>query len=234
MSAPTPHIAARPGEIAPVVLMPGDPLRAQFIAENYLTELHCYNRVRGMLGFTGLYKGRRISVQGSGMGIPSIGIYSYELYHFYGVERIIRVGSAGGIADDVEVRDLIAAMGACTNSRYADQYRLPGAFAPVASYSLLEEAVQAARRMELTLRVGNVLSSDAFYDDADSLAQWQRMHVLAVEMEAAGLYMNAARAGKEALCLLTVSDTPLKGGSLSAEERQTTFRQMMEIALEIA
>ncbi len=234
MPVPTPHIGAKPGEIAKIVLMPGDPLRAKFIADNYLTEVHCYNNIRNMLGFTGLYKGQRISVQGSGMGVPSIGIYSYELFNFYDVESIIRIGSAGGIADDIEIRDIVAGMGACTNSRFSDQFRLPGTFAPIASFRLLEAAVKAAERMGIKLKVGNILSSDTFYDDSASLAEWQKMNVLAVEMEAAGLYMNAARAGREALCLLTISDTPLKGGSLSAEDRQNSFRQMMEIALEIA
>ncbi len=231
----TPHNAAAPGQIAKTVLMPGDPLRAQFVAETYLENPVCFNTVRNMLGFTGLYHGRPVSVMGSGMGMPSIGIYSYELFHFYDVERIIRIGTAGGIADEVQLRDVVVGMGACTDSNYAAQFRLPGAFAPIASFRLAEKAVQAARRLGVPVRAGNVLSSDLFYgDDETSLAAWKKMGVLAVEMESAALYMNAARAGKEALCLLTISDCPLRGESLPAEDRQTTFTQMMEIALETA
>lgn len=230
----TPHNSAEKGEIAKTVLMPGDPLRAEFIAKNYLENPVCYNNVRGMLGFTGKYKGVEVSVQGSGMGIPSIGIYSYELFNEYDVENIIRVGTAGGIADSVNLRDVVIAMGACTNSNYAAQFDLPGTYAPTASYELLSKAVSAAENHGCTYHVGNILSSDTFYDDSNSLAKWQKMNVLAVEMESAALYMNAARAGKNALCILTVSDCPLKGLSTSAEERQTSFRDMMEIALETA
>lgn len=230
----TPHNAARKGDIAQTVLMPGDPLRAKFIAETYLTDVTCYNTVRNMFGFTGRYNGKRISVQGSGMGIPSIGIYSYELYHFYDVQSIIRIGSAGGIGPGVKVRDLIAGMGACTNSNYASQYRLPGTYAPIASWRLLRRADDAAKELGLTLKIGNILSSDTFYDDAGPADAWTKLGVLAVEMEAAGLYMNAARCGKEALCLLTVSDLPKTGEGLSAEERQTGFREMMEVALRLA
>lgn len=231
---PTPHISAQKGDIARTVLMPGDPLRAKFIAETYLTDVTCYNTVRNMFGFTGNYNGKRISIQGSGMGIPSIGIYSYELYHFYDVETIIRIGSAGGIDPSVKVRDLIAGMGACTNSNYASQYRLPGAYAPIASWRLLRKADDVARELGLPLKIGNILSSDTFYDDADSNDAWARLGVLAAEMEAAGLYLNAARCGKEALCLLTVSDIARTGEGLSAEERQTGFREMMEVALRLA
>jgi purine-nucleoside phosphorylase len=230
----TPHNAALPGDIAKTVLMPGDPLRARFIAENYLTDVVCYNTVRNMFGYTGTYRGRRVSVQGSGMGIPSIGIYSHELYHVYGVQSIIRIGSAGGIGEDVRVRDLIAAMGACTNSNFAAQYRLPGTFAAIADWRLLKKAADEADRLGLTLKVGNILSSDTFYDDAGIAPQWKGMGVLAVEMEAAGLYMNAARAGREALCLCTISDIPSTGESLSALERQESFSDMMRLALEIA
>ncbi|MBR4627568.1 MAG: purine-nucleoside phosphorylase [Ruminococcus sp.] len=230
----TPHNNANKGDIARTVLMPGDPLRARFIAENYLDSPVCYNEVRGMLGYTGTYKGVRVSVQGSGMGIPSIGIYSWELFNEYGVENIIRVGTAGAVADDVQLRDVVIGMSASTNSAYASQYRLPGTYAPTASWKLLRAAAEAAERSGKSYRVGNILSSDTFYDDADSLAQWQKMGVLAIEMEAAALYMNAARAGKNALCILTVSDCPLRGLSTSAEERQTTFRDMMEIALDTA
>ena len=224
----TPHNSAEKGEIAKTVLMPGDPLRAEFIAKTYLENPICYNKVRGMLGFTGKYKGIEVSVQGSGMGIPSIGIYSYELFNEYDVDNIIRVGTAGGIADNVNLRDIVIAMGACTNSSYADQYGLPGTYAPTASYELLK----VAENHNCTYHVGNILSSDTFYDDGNSLAAWQKMNVLAVEMESAALYMNAARAGKNALCILTVSDCPLKGISTTAEERQTSFTDMMEIALE--
>ena len=231
----TPHNAAEPGAIAKTVLMPGDPLRAEFVAKTYLENPVCFNTVRNMLGFTGTYRGKPVSVMGSGMGMPSIGIYSYELFHFYGVDRILRIGTAGGIADGVQLRDVIVGIGACTDSNYAAQYRLPGTFAPIASFRLAEKAVQAARRLGVPVKAGNVLSSDLFYgDDEGSLAAWKKMGVLAVEMESAALYMNAARAGKEALCLLTISDCPLRGESLPAAERQTTFTQMMEIALETA
>ena len=230
----TPHNSAKKGDIAKTVLMPGDPLRAKFIAENFLTDPVCYNEVRGMLGFTGTYKGVPVSVQGSGMGMPSIGIYSYELFNEYDVENIIRVGTAGAIADDVQLRDVIIAMSTSTNSAYGDQYRLPGKYAPTASWALLSKAVEAAKANGSRYHVGNILSSDTFYDDANSLADWQKMRVLGIEMEAAALYMNAARAGKNALCILTVSDCPLKGLSTSAEERQSTFLDMMKIALETA
>lgn len=234
-TTPTPHNGAIEGDIAKTVLMPGDPLRAKFIADTYLEDVRCFNTVRNMLGYTGTYQGVPVSVMGSGMGMPSIGIYSYELFNFYGVESIIRVGSAGGIADEVKVRDVVAGMGACTNSNYAHQYQLPGTYAPIASFDLLERAVAAGRDQGVELKVGNVLSSDTFYDDNDqATVSWQKMGVLAVEMEAAALYMNAARANKKALCLLTISDLPLKGESLSAEERQTSFTQMMEIALAVA
>ena len=229
---PTPHNNAKKGDIAKTVLMPGDPLRAKFIAENYLESPVCYNEVRGMLGFTGTYKGVPVSVQGSGMGMPSIGIYSWELFNEYDVDNIIRVGTAGSVADNVALRDVIIGMSASTNSAYASQYRLPGTYAPTASWKLLSAAVKAAEVKGSRFHVGNILSSDTFYDDANSLADWQKMGVLAIEMEAAALYMNAARAGKNALCILTVSDCPLKGESTTAEERQNTFRDMMEIALE--
>ena len=233
-TTPTPHNGAIEGDIAKTVLMPGDPLRAKFIADTYLEDVRCFNTVRNTLGYTGTYQGVPVSVMGGGMGMPSIGIYSYELFNFYGVESIIRVGSAGGIADEVKVRDVVAGMGACTNSNYAHQYQLPGTYAPIASFDLLERAVAAGRDQGVELKVGNVLSSDTFYDDDQATISWQKMGVLAVEMEAAALYMNAARANKKALCLLTISDLPLKGESLSAEERQTSFTQMMEIALAVA
>jgi purine-nucleoside phosphorylase len=232
---PTPHNEAKEGEIAKTVLMPGDPLRAKFIAETYLEDVVCFNNVRNMLGFTGTYHGKRVSVMGGGMGMPSIGIYSYELYHFYEVDNIIRIGSAGGIAEDVKLRDIVIGMGASTNSNFAAQYKLPGTYAPIADFGLLRKAVETADRMNIKTVVGNVLSSDTFYDDnKESSSLWSKMNVLAVEMEAAALYMNAARAGKKALCILTISDHIVTGESLPAEDRQSTFRDMMEIALEIA
>jgi len=235
MSNPTPHNEAKAGEIAKTVLMPGDPLRAKFIAETYLEDVVCFNKVRNMFGYTGTYKGKKVSVMGGGMGIPSIGIYSYELYHFYGVENIIRIGSAGGIAENIKLRDVVIGMGASTNSNYAAQYQLPGTYAPIADFGLLRKAVEAAEKMNIKTVVGNVLSSDTFYDDnKDANSLWRKMNILCVEMEAAALYMNAARAGKKALCLLTISDHVFTGESLSAEDRQLTFRDMMEIALEIA
>lgn len=232
---PTPHIGAcNESEIAKTVLMPGDPLRAQVVAETFLEGAVKYNSIRGMLGFTGTYKGKRVSVQGSGMGMPSIGIYSYELYNFYGVENIIRIGTAGAISDDLNPGDLVLGMGACTNSNFAHQYNLPGTFAPIASYPLMKRAVDAAEGMGLFYQVGNILSSDTFYDDdSEALAKWKRMGVLAVEMEAAALYMNAARAGKNALCILTISDCPFRGLSLPAEARQNSFTDMMKVALEL-
>ncbi len=228
----TPHLEGSKGDYAPVVLMPGDPLRAQFIAENFLVGARQVNSVRGMLGYTGTYKGVPVSVQGSGMGQPSIGIYSYELYNFYDVQSIIRIGTAGGITDEVKLRDIILASGACTNSNFADQYRLPGTFAPVASFRLLRAAAESAEALGQRVHIGNILSSDTFYDDADSLADWKKMHVLGIEMESAALYMNAARAGREALCICTVSDCPLRQESTTSDERQTGFTDMMELALE--
>lgn len=230
----TAHNSAEKGDIAKTVLMPGDPLRAKFIAENYLENPVCYNEVRGMLGFTGTYKGIRVSVQGSGMGIPSIGIYSWELYNEYDVENIIRVGTAGAIDENVNLREILIAVSASTNSGYAAQFGLPGTYAPTASWKLLSAAVEAAEAKGCTYHAGNILSSDTFYDDSASLGKWAKMGVLGVEMESAALYMNAARAGKDALCVLTVSDCPLKGLATTAQERQTAFRDMMEIALETA
>ena len=231
----TPHNMAKKGDIAKTVLMPGDPLRAKFIAETYLENVKCFNTVRNMLGYTGTFEGKEISVMGSGMGIPSIGIYSYELYNFYDVDAIIRIGSAGGIAEGVKLRDVVIGMGACTDSNFAAQYRLPGTFAPIADFGLLEKAVSLARERDVNIHVGNLISSDVFYGDYENgLTDWRRMGVLAVEMEAAGLYMNAARCGKKALAMATVSDLPLTGEATTAEERQTTFTQMMEIALRLA
>ncbi|MDE6789559.1 MAG: purine-nucleoside phosphorylase [Ruminococcus sp.] len=230
----TPHNNANKGDIAETVLMPGDPLRAKFIAENYLENPVCYNNVRNMLGFTGTYKGVPVSVQGSGMGMPSIAIYSHELYNEYDVSNIIRIGTAGAVADSVNLRDIVIAMSASTNSAYANQYNLPGTYAPTASWKLLSVAVKMAEKNNCSYHVGNILSSDTFYDDFDSLAKWHKMGVLAIEMESAALYMNAARAGKNALCILTVSDCPFRNLSTTAEERQSSFRTMMEIALDTA
>lgn len=230
----TPHLQGNKGDYAPVVLMPGDPLRAKFIAETYLEDVRCVNEIRGMLGYTGTYKGTPVSVQGSGMGQPSIGIYSYELFHFFDVQSIIRIGTAGGIDPSVQLRDVILAQGACTNGSYAAQYRLPGTFAPIASFRLLRTAADTADALGMPVRVGNLFSSDMFYDDANSLADWQKMGVLGVEMESAALYLNAARAGKEALCICTVSDCPLREEFTTAEERRSGFTRMMELALETA
>lgn len=234
-NVPTPHNSAQQGDIAKTVLMPGDPLRAKFIAENFLEDVKCFNTVRNMFGFTGTYKGKKVSVMGGGMGMPSIGIYSYELFKLYDVDRIIRIGTAGSIDDKVELKDVVVGMGACTNSNFASQYKLPGTFAPIASFDLVSKAVKSGEQQGIKTVVGNVLSSDTFYDaDETALSKWKSMGVLAVEMEAAALYMNAAYLGKEALCLLTISDCPFKGLSLPAEERQIGFTDMMKIALEIA
>lgn len=229
MSLPTPHIAATEKEaFAKTVLMPGDPLRAKYIAENFLENPVLVNNTRGVQGYTGYYKGKKVSVMASGMGMPSIGIYSYELFNFYDVETIIRVGSAGAISPQLHLRDVVFGMGACTNSSYAEQYRLPGDFAPIADYETLQNAVKAAEKLGVKPFIGNLLSSDTFYDDASSLADWQKMGVLAIEMECAALYMNAARAGKKALAICTVSDCPLTGGEeCTALEREQSFNQMI-------
>jgi len=231
---PTPHIGAREGEIADRVIMAGDPLRAKFMAETFLTNPVQYNAVRGMLGFTGEYKGKRVSVQGHGMGMPSIGIYTYELYNFYGVKRIIRTGSAGAYHPDLELGDVVFAQGACSDSNYAAQYNLLGVYAPIADFGVLRAAVEKAEAMGINYKVGNLLSSDVFYgDDSEAWRSWQKMGVLAVEMEAAALYMNAARSGNEALCICTISDSLVHGTACSAEQRQTSFTNMMEIAFDI-
>ncbi|MDD3338401.1 MAG: purine-nucleoside phosphorylase [Lachnospiraceae bacterium] len=234
-NTPTPHNAAKAGDIAKTVLMPGDPLRAKFIAETYLEDAVCFNTVRNMFGFTGTYKGKSVSVMGAGMGMPSMGIYSYELFNFYDVDNIIRIGSAGAIQEDVNLMDVVIGMGACTDSNYVDQYNLPGTFAPIGSYELLEKAVAAARAQGTSIKVGNVLSSDVFYSADDTVnARWASMGVMAVEMESAALYMNAAKAGKKALSILTISDQLCRHEALSAEDRQFGFKKMMEIALELA
>lgn len=232
---PTAHNNAGEGDFAKTVLMPGDPLRAQYIAETYLENPKQVTAVRNMFGYTGTYKGKEISVMGSGMGMPSIGIYSYELFHFYDVDNIIRIGSAGGLQDDLKLMDVVIGMGACTDSNYAAQFGLPGTFAPTADYGLISRAVEIAKEQGTNVVVGNVLSSDAFYNarkGANDL--WKSMGVLAVEMEAAALYMNAAKAGKKALCMLTISDHIYTKEELSSKDRQIGFGKMMEIALELA
>ncbi len=238
---PTPHINAAPGDFAKTVLLPGDPLRAKFIAENFLTDAKLINNVRGAQGYTGTFDGVTVSVMASGMGMPSMGIYSYELYNIFGVENILRVGSAGSMNPQVHLRDIVLGMGACTNSAYASQYGLPGTFAPIANFSLLETAAKLARERNLPFHVGNLLSSDTYYTDESHLssaqkstALWGGMGVLAVEMEAAALYMNAAKCGKKALAICTVSDHLLTGEVTTAEERQTSFTAMMELALHTA
>lgn len=230
---PTPHNSAVMGDIAETVIMPGDPLRAKFIAEEFLKDPVCYNKIRGMYGYTGIYKDKRISVQGSGMGMPSMAIYAHELFNEYGVQNIIRTGTVGAIADNVGLEDVIIAISASTNSAFAAQYNLPGTYAPTASWELADFAASYAENI-CTCHVGNILSSDTFYDDPENLRKWQKMGVLGVEMETAALYMTAAHAGKRALSILTVSDCPLKNLSTSAEEREKSFTTMMEIALETA
>ncbi len=232
-NTPTPHIGAKYGEIAESVIMAGDPLRAKFMAERFLENPVQFNNVRGMLGFTGTHDGKRVSVMGHGMGMPSIGIYTYELYNFYDVKTIVRVGSAGSINADLHVGDLVVAMGACTNSNYALQYEMPGTYAPIADFTLLREAAEACERMGYRYMVGNVLSSDIFYGENAHNDKWMNMGVLAVEMEAAALYMNAARAGKRALVVCTISDHILTGEVTTAEERQTSFTHMMDVAFSL-
>ncbi len=235
MAYPTPHINATPADFGKTVLMPGDPLRAKFIAEHFLEDAKLVNNVRGIQGYTGYYKGTKVSVMASGMGMPSMGIYSYELFNFFGVEQILRIGSAGSIQEKVAIRDIVLGAGACTNSAYASQYHLPGTFAPIGDFGLLRKAAEIAEKMGLNYHVGNLLSSDTFYCDGEGdTLSWAKMGVMAVEMEAAALYMNAARAGKKALAICTVSDSILTGEATTAEERQNSFTQMMELALELA
>lgn len=231
---PTPHINAKEGDFARTVLMPGDPLRAKYIAEHYLENAQLVNNVRGVQGYTGEYKGKRVSVMASGMGMPSIGIYSYELYNYYGVENIIRVGSAGAMSDKLKLRDIVAGMSAYTNSGFGKQFDFDGCVAPCCDYGLLKSAIEAGEAIGQHIVPGAIYSSDCFYDESAPLGKLQKLNVLAVEMEAAGLYMNAARAGKKALALLTISDNPFTGEGLTAEERQNTFTNMVKIALSIA
>ncbi len=230
----TPHIKAEKGDFAKTVLMPGDPKRAKFVAENFLRDAKLVNDVRGVQGYTGYYKDKRVSVMASGMGMPSIGIYSYELFKFFDVENIIRIGSAGAMNENVKVRDIVLAQGASTDSNYGHQYALPGTYANVCNYELLESAVNTAREKGYNFHVGNVLSTDVFYSELDTLSLWGKMGVLAVEMEAAALYMNAARLNKRALAILTVSDHLKTGESLSSDEREKSFKEMMTLALEVA
>lgn len=233
---PTPHIQAdKEGLIAPTVLLPGDPLRAKFISEKYLEAPVQFNSIRNMFGYTGTYKGKKVSVMGTGMGMPSMGLYSFELINFYGVKNLIRIGSCGSLQKDVNIRDIVIGMSASTNSNYAAQYNMPGSLAPTASWKLLKSAVDAADKKNISVKVGNIFSSDIFYhDDIEAWKKWAGMGVLAIEMEAAALYMNAARAGVDALCILTVSDSLVSHEETTPEERQTSFTQMMEIALDIA
>ncbi|MBT2815092.1 purine-nucleoside phosphorylase [Staphylococcus coagulans] len=231
----TPHIQPNGTKIAKTVLMPGDPLRAKFIAENYLENVEQFNEVRNMFGYTGTYKGKEISVMGSGMGIPSIGIYSYELYNFFDVDTIIRIGSCGAMQEDIHLYDIIIAQGASTNSNYVDQFQIPGHFAPLADFDLVVKAKEKADTLGARAHVGNILSSDTFYNaNPDFNQKWIEMGILGVEMESAGLYLNATKAGKKALGVFTVSDHLLRDEATTAEERQNSFTQMMEVALEIA
>ena len=241
MRTPTPHISAKPGDFGKTVLMPGDPLRSKFIAETFLENPVLVNNVRGVHGYTGYYKGVKVSVMASGMGMPAIGIYSHELFNGYNVENIIRVGSAGSIQDHIDVYDIVLAQGACTDSNFAHQFHVPGTFAPIASYELLSEAVKACEAHGAKYHVGNVNSSDVFYGDhegvpegLDSVYGLKKMGVMALEMEAAALYMNAARYGKRGLCICTISDHVLKGVETTSDERQTAFTQMMQVALDVA
>ena len=241
LHTPTPHISAKPGDFGKTVLMPGDPLRSKFIAENFLENPVLVNNVRGVQGYTGTYKGVKVSVMASGMGMPAIGIYSHELFNGYGVENIIRVGSAGSIQKDVKLYDLVIGQGACTDSNFAAQFHLPGTFAPIASWELLREAVKAAEENGARYHVGNLKASDVFYGDhvgvpegLDSVYGLQKMGVLALEMEAAALYMNAARYGKRALAICTISDSIVTGEETTSEERQTAFTTMMRVALDVA
>jgi len=231
----TPHIEANKGDFAKTVLMPGDPLRAKFVAETYLENVKLVNQVRGILAYTGYYKGKEISVMASGMGIPSMGIYSYELYKIFDVENIIRIGTAGGINENINLKDIVVAIGACTDSNYCNQYDLKGNYSAIADYTLIKRTDEVAKQMELPIKAGNILTTDVFYhENKEDYNNWAKMGVLAVDMETAGLYMNAAHLGKKALTICTISDHIMKGESCTAEERQNTFTNMMELALEVA
>ena len=238
---PTPHINAQPSDFAKTVLMPGDPLRSKFIAVNFLTDAKLINNVRGVRGYTGYYNGKQISVMASGMGMPSIGIYAYELYNIFNVENIIRVGSAGALNAGIHLRDIVMAQGASTDSNFADQYHLPGTFSPICSYGILKKCIDTAEQMKLRYHVGNILSTDRFYSDEENVPDglksnevWAKMGIMAVEMEAAALYMTAARCGKKALAVCTVSDNIITGETTTAEERQNSFTDMIELAMKTA
>ncbi len=234
-STPTPHISANEGDFAKTVIMPGDPLRAKYIVETYLTDYRCVTKVRNILGFTGKYKGKEVSVMASGMGAPSMGIYSYELFNFYNVDNIIRVGSAGAISNRLKLKDVVVALGVCTDSNYAYQYKLDGYLAPVCSYDLLKILTKVADENNIKINVGTLLSSDVFYvEDVNSVLKWRNVGVLAVEMESAALYMNAARAGKNAVCICTISDDIELGSSCSVKERETSFNDMVRLALDVS
>ncbi len=230
----TPHIGCAPEDFAKTVLMPGDTLRAKMIAETYLTDAELVNNIRGVQGYTGYYNGKRVSVMASGMGMPAIGIYSYELFNFFGVESIIRVGSAGGIHPDLKLFDVVIGQGACYSSAFVNQYALPGTYSAIADFGLCRKAVEVCEQQGLRYKVGNVLSADNFYSDAVDQTTWAKMGVLAVEMEAAALYMNAARAGKKGLCICTISDLLSGGEAATPEQRQNAFHDMIKVALEIA
>lgn len=235
MSIPTPHNTAKKEDIAKRVLMPGDPLRAKFIAENFIDNARCVNEVRNMFAYTGTYKGEPVTIMGSGMGMPSIAIYSYELFNFYDVESIIRIGSAGAYADKLGLGDIVVAQATCTDSNFMSQYNLPGTFAPIADFGLLESTVKASREAGIPVHVGNVVSSDIFYNAAsDANDRWKRMGVLAVEMETAALYANAIYAGKRALGMFTISDHIYTGEAMPAKERQLGFEKMIKVALEVS
>ncbi len=229
----TPHIAAEKGMIAKTVLMPGDPLRSAFVAKNFLEDAKLVNNTRGVQGYTGSYQGKSVTVMASGMGMPSIGIYAHELYASYDVEQIIRIGTAGGLQDDLKLRDVLLGQAACTDSAFVTQYELPGSFSPIADFDLLMQAKREAEKLGIPVRVGNLLSSDRFYDAGERLKDWKEMGVLGVEMEAAALYCKAAEFGKKALAICTVSDLPLKGEFTSAEERERSFTDMMKLALSL-
>lgn len=231
---PTPHIDAAPGDFAPTVLMPGDPMRSKYIARNYLDGARLVNDVRGVQGYTGTYHGVPVSVMASGMGQPSIGIYSYELFNFFGVQNIIRVGSCGGFSKELHVKDIVLAMGACTNGNFAAQYELPGTFCPIADFGLLSAAAGCCEAKGVRYKVGNILASDVFYDDSGSAMKWAKMGVLGIDMESAALYCNAARAGKRALSICAVSDSFVYDECMSAEEREKSLTDLIEISLETA
>lgn len=229
------HInAANAGDIAETILLPGDPLRAKFIAENYLESPKLYNEIRGMLGYTGTYKGVPVSVQGTGMGMPSMGIYSWELITEYNVQNLIRIGTAGSFHEDVKIKDIVLGVAASTDSNYIHAFNVPGNYAPCASYELLSKARDAGEKLNIPFKAGNIVSCDVFYEFGDWWKKWAEMGILAVEMEAAALYMNAAYNRVNALAIMTISDHFVTGERSTAEERQQSFTEMMELALEMA